>query len=85
MDRGLKLTFYVDALIKAILANYLMLIPWRFFEYLQFGELQLNRHCDDVVWLLYLIILYIAFKPDKTFKKLNNGDFEIEIRMGAEK
>lgn len=79
------MTFYVDAFIKAILANYLMLIPWRFFEYLQFGELQLNRHCDDVVWLLYFIILYIAFKSDKTFKKLKNGDFEIEIRMGAEK
>lgn len=50
------------AFIKALVTNFAITAVWYWYEYKQFGELQWNRKCDNVVWCLYLIVLWYAFK-----------------------
>ena len=48
-------------LIIAVLISLAILAVWYGLEYQQFGTLQHNRRCDDVVFYLYLIALAIGF------------------------
>ena len=49
------------ALIKAFITNLAVLAIGYATEYLQFGELQFDRECDEVVWCVYFIILFYLF------------------------
>lgn len=51
----------VEPFIKAFIASIIILPFWYISEYQQFGELQFERKCDNVVWLLYLAALTFAF------------------------
>lgn len=47
--------------IIAILVSLSIMAIWYTFEYMQFGQLQWGRQCDEVVSILYFIALWIAF------------------------
>ena len=51
----------IKSLIAALIINYAISAIWYIAEYKQFGELQWNRKCDNIVSTLYLIALWIAF------------------------
>lgn len=51
----------VEPFIKSFIASIVILPFWYISEYQQFGELQFDRKCDNVVWLLYLAALTFAF------------------------
>ena len=51
----------VEPFIKAFITSIVILPFWYISEYQQFGELQFDRKCDNVVWLLYLAALTFAF------------------------
>lgn len=50
------------AFIKAFAVNMAITAIWYAIEYLQYKELQWGRYCDDVVSLLYFIVLLYLFK-----------------------
>lgn len=56
------------AFIKACIVSLAISAVWFVLEYAQFGELQGNRECDNVVFILYLIALWYAFskQPNNT-------------------
>lgn len=43
--------------IKAFITNLAVLAIWYGLEWVEFGELQWHRECDNTVWLVYFIIL----------------------------
>ena len=45
----------------SVLVSFAILAVWYGFEWIQFGELQFDRDCDNAVFLLYLIALTVAF------------------------
>lgn len=47
--------------ISATLVSLSIMAIWYALEYMQFGQLQWNRTCDEVVGVLYFIVLWIAF------------------------
>ena len=47
--------------IIAVLASLAIKSVWFMEEYKQFGELQWNRDCDNAVYILYFIALWIGF------------------------
>lgn len=47
--------------IIASIVSLLIIAIWYVLEYMQFGQLQWNRQCDEVVSLLYFIALWVAF------------------------
>jgi hypothetical protein len=47
--------------IKALIVSLAIDAVWIMCEYDQFGELQLGRECDNVVWWLYLIVIWYLF------------------------
>lgn len=51
-DKGWLIAFLISLAIMAV---------WYAFEYMQFGELQWDRDCDNVVGMLYFIVLWIGF------------------------
>ena len=52
---------WFTGLIATLAITYLITIFWEFIEYLQFGEIQHGRVCDNFVCLLYFIALWIGF------------------------
>lgn len=44
---------------KALLICLSMLVLWYLLEYLQFGELQHGRLCDDVIFLAWSGVTYV--------------------------
>lgn len=52
---------WLKGLIIALTITYLITMLWEFIEYLQFGEIQHGRICDNIVCLLYFIALWIGF------------------------
>ena len=57
------------AILKAWITNLVICIIWYAVEYLQFGELQLNRKCDVVVFALYLNVLCYLFAKSEMRNK----------------
>ena len=49
------------SLLIAFIINLAITTIWYRLEYLQFGELQWDRKCDNVVGVLYFIALWIGF------------------------
>ena len=49
------------SLLVAFIINLAITTNWYRVEYQQFGELQWNRKCDNVVSVLYFIALWIGF------------------------
>jgi hypothetical protein len=49
------------AFIKALCVNFAISAVWMASEYEQFGELQYGRECDDIVFWLYLVVLWYLF------------------------
>lgn len=47
--------------VKAFVTNMAVSAVWYVLEYQQFGELQLERSCDNAVWYIYLFILWYLF------------------------
>ena len=45
----------------ALLVSLVISAVWYMAEYIQFGELQWNRECDNIVSMLYMIALTIGF------------------------
>lgn len=45
----------------ATLVSLSIMAIWYALEYMQFGQLQWNRTCDEVVSVLYFVALWIAF------------------------
>lgn len=45
----------------ALLISLAVLAVWYGLEYMQFGELQHNRQCDEVIFWMYLVALAIGF------------------------
>ncbi len=51
----------IEAFIKALIVNLAVTAIWYASEWLQFGELQFNRECDNIVSFIYLLILWYLF------------------------
>lgn len=49
------------ALIKAFIVSMAISAVWYGLEWTQFGELQWDRKCDNVVGVLYLLVLWYLF------------------------
>lgn len=46
---------------KALIVNLAVAAIWYMAEYQQYGELQLDRECDNIVFWVYLVILWYLF------------------------
>ncbi|MBQ8662492.1 MAG: hypothetical protein IJ471_01405 [Eubacterium sp.] len=51
----------ITGFVIAVLVTLAIIAVWYGLEYQQFGELQWNRRCDEVVAILYFIALWIGF------------------------
>ena len=49
------------ALIKALTVNVAISAIWYGLEWMQYKELQWDRECDNIVWTLYLLVLWWLF------------------------
>lgn len=49
------------AFIKAVILNLAIYSIWYYLEYKQFGTLQWNRKCDDVVSVIYFLLTWYLF------------------------
>lgn len=49
------------AFIKAIILNLAIYAVWYYLEYKQFGILQWDRKCDDVVSVIYFLLTWYLF------------------------
>ena len=49
------------AFFKACVVSLAISSVWFVLEYAQFGELQGDRECDNIVFVLYLMALWYAF------------------------
>ena len=49
------------ALWKAIIHTLAICAIWYILEFIQYGTLQLNRQCDNVVVIVFLIVLWNAY------------------------
>lgn len=57
------------AIIKSCIVSLAISAVWFVLEYAQFGELQGGRVCDNVVFVLYLLVLWYLFsKQQKEYK-----------------
>lgn len=52
-------------ILKALIVNLAVLAIWYGTEYIEFGELQLHRECDNIVWWVYFIILCYLFATQR--------------------
>lgn len=46
------------ALLVALVISFAIMAVWQDLEYRQFGELQQNRQCDNVVAILYFLVIW---------------------------
>lgn len=51
----------VKGFIRAAVVSWAIIAVWYAAEYIQFGELQWNRECDEIVSALYFVALWVAF------------------------
>ena len=51
----------IEAFVKALTVNLAVTTIWYASEWLQFGELQFNRECDNIVSVIYLFVLWYLF------------------------
>lgn len=51
----------IKAFVKALTVNLAVIAIWYASEWMQFGELQFNRECDNVVSTIYLFVLWYLF------------------------
>lgn len=49
------------SLIKALVVSMVISAVWYGMEWMQYQELQWDRKCDNVVWALYLAVLWWLF------------------------
>lgn len=49
------------AFIKAFVVSIIIAVVWYVIEWRQYGKLQWDRKCDDVVWIIYLLVLWYLF------------------------
>ena len=49
------------ALVKAVIVSLAISAVWYAYEWKQFGELQWDRKCDNIVGVLYLMVLWYLF------------------------
>lgn len=61
------------ALIKAFVVNMAISAVWYATEYIQFGELQWDRQCDNVVWYIYLGVMWYLFREREKAKRTEHG------------
>lgn len=61
MKNTLKRLPDLKALIQSLAVNLAIAAIWYGFEWMQYGELQWGRQCDNVVGILYIFILWWAF------------------------
>lgn len=47
--------------VKAAVISIVIYIIWTFLEFLQFGEIQGDRICDNVVYVIYFVALCYGF------------------------
>lgn len=57
------------ALIKSYIVSLAISAVWFVLEYAQFGELQRDRVCDNVVFVLYLFVLWYLFSQHQKERK----------------
>ena len=50
-----------NSFVRALIINLAITAIWYISEWTQYGELQLNRECDNVVSMLYLLTLWYLF------------------------
>ena len=49
------------AFLKALIVSMAISAVWYGYEWKQFKELQWNRQCDNIVWILYFGVLWYVF------------------------
>jgi hypothetical protein len=49
------------AFVKAVILNSAIYAVWYYLEYKQFGILQWDRKCDDVVSVIYFLLTWYLF------------------------
>lgn len=51
----------IKSFVEALTVNLAVTAIWYASEWMQFGELQFNRECDNIVNIIYLFILWYFF------------------------
>lgn len=51
--------------VKAVVVNLAVSTVWYVLEYHQYGELQWDRECDNVVFTIYFFIIWYLFSRIK--------------------
>lgn len=51
----------IKAFVEALTVNLAVTAIWYASEWMQFGELQFNRECDNIVNTIYLFVLWYLF------------------------
>lgn len=51
----------IKSFIKALTVNLAVTAIWYASEWIQFGELQFDRECDNIVSIIYLFVLWYLF------------------------
>ena len=49
------------ALVKSLIVSTAICAIWYGLEWIQYRQLQWDRECDNVVWVLYLLVLWYLF------------------------
>jgi hypothetical protein len=58
---GRRSDMTIKSIFIALFISLIIYIVWATIEWIEFGEIQNNRTCDDVVFVLYYIVLAIGF------------------------
>ena len=70
------------AFIKSLIISMAITCVWYFTEYQQFGELQWDRQCDNIVGVLYFIALWYAFaQVNKREEKIKEFEQKEQMRL----
>lgn len=67
---------YSNSFVKATVVNLAITAIWYFYEYGQFGELQWNRKCDNMVGMIYFFLTWYLFYKIEKGKKNDEDKHE---------
>lgn len=69
------------AFIKAVILNLAIYSIWYYLEYKQFGTLQWNRKCDDVVSVIYFLLTWYLFAKSE-FQRTPKVRYNNSMKVG---
>lgn len=67
--------FLIKAFWKSVIINITIAAVWYWSEYRQFGALQWNRKCDNLIWAIYFVIIwYLIYRVQSLKNQVKKKD-----------